>query len=91
MDFVLHAPFDERIISMDCNDGCESISRLAERVAAGEKLEDLLPEFQQHMQHWKDCREEFEALVAILRAEYAAEQYNHLLPSDEQPSADQPA
>lgn len=73
MNFVLNAPFEESVIKMDCNDGCESISRMAERVAAGEKIEDLLPEFEQHIQYWKDCREEFEALVAVLKAERAGQ------------------
>jgi hypothetical protein len=42
---------------------------LAERVANGERLEDIMPEFEEHVRCWKDCREEFEALVAILKAE----------------------
>lgn len=73
MDFVLKAPFDESVIDMDCKDGCDQISQLAERVARGEKLEDLLPEYEEHIQYWRDCREEFEALVAIIRAEHAGQ------------------
>lgn len=73
MDFVLKAPFDESVIDMDCKDGCEQISRLADRVARGEKLEDLLPEYEEHIQYWHDCREEFEALVAVIKAEQAGQ------------------
>jgi hypothetical protein len=73
MDFVLKAPFDESVIDMDCKDGCEQISHLADRVARGEKLEDLLPEYEEHIQYWHDCREEFDALVAIIRAEQAGQ------------------
>lgn len=73
MDFVLKAPFDESVIDMDCKDGCDQISQLAERVARGEKLEDLLPEYEEHIKYWHDCREEFEALVAIIRAEQAGQ------------------
>lgn len=69
LDFVLNQPLHENCVSMDCTDDCESISRLAERVANGERLEDIMPEFEQHVRCWKDCREEFEALVAILKAE----------------------
>lgn len=60
---------DDQIITMDCNDYCEQLPQLAERVAAGENLGDILPRLQQHMELWEDCREEFEALVAIIRAE----------------------
>lgn len=72
IDFVLSQPLDEECVAMDCSDACEDISRLAERVANGERLEDIMPEFERHMKHWRDCREEFEALVAILKAERAA-------------------
>jgi hypothetical protein len=71
LDFVLRAPFDDAVIDMDCKDGCEQIAQLADRVARGEKLEALLPEYQEHIRYWRDCREEFEALVAIVRAENA--------------------
>lgn len=74
LDFVLNQPLHDDCVSMDCTDDCESISRLAERVANGERLEDITPEFELHVRCWKDCREEFEALVAILKAEKAQEQ-----------------
>ncbi|HEX2618719.1 MAG TPA: hypothetical protein VHL11_01195 [Phototrophicaceae bacterium] len=73
MKFVLKAPFDEFIISMDCKDGCEQIAHLAELVAAGADIKDVLPELEEHMGYWKDCREEFEALVAIIKAERQGE------------------
>lgn len=69
MDFLLNWTFNEEVIAMDCRDCCEQLSDLAERVAAGERLCDLMPQLEEHMDHWKDCREEFEALVAILKAE----------------------
>lgn len=69
LDFVLSQPLDDECVHMDCTDDCEQISRMAERVANGERLEDIMPEFEQHVRCWKDCREEFEALVAILKAE----------------------
>jgi hypothetical protein len=88
MDFVLNATFDEDVISMDCNEGCEQLAKLAERVARGESIESIRPEVEAHMKRWKDCREEFEALVAVLRAEYQG-----LLPDDHDKAAagDQPA
>ena len=69
MKFIFEAPDNPELIDMDCNDHCENLARLAEEVAAGKDVGDLLPALEQFMQYWTDCREEFEALVAILRAE----------------------
>jgi hypothetical protein len=73
LDFVAHAPEDQSIIAMDCNDHCEQMATLAERVASGEDLQALLPELQHFLLYWRDCREEFLALVAVLKAELADE------------------
>jgi hypothetical protein len=73
VQFMTDAPFDDVIIEMDCKDGCEQLARLAELVAAGGDLHELLPEFEEHIGYWKDCREEFEALVAIVKAERESE------------------
>ncbi len=69
MDFVLNTPFDEDCIEMDCTEGCEQIASLAERVACGERLDEIMPVLKEHMKYWRDCREEFDALVAVIRAE----------------------
>lgn len=42
---------------------------LAELVAAGVDPRDLLPAVEEHIICCADCREEFEALLAIIRAE----------------------
>lgn len=73
LDFVAHAPEDHEIIAMDCNDHCEQMATLAERVASGEDLNAMLPELQHFLTYWRDCREEFSALVAVLKAELADE------------------
>lgn len=73
LNFIENAPENEEIIEMDCNDHCEQMSRLAEQVAAGAELEDILPELKEHMKYWSDCREEFIALVSVLKAEIADE------------------
>jgi hypothetical protein len=67
--FIENAPADEDIIAMDCNDHCEKLASLAEQVANGADLDEILPELKEHMHYWGDCREEFLALVAVLRAE----------------------
>jgi hypothetical protein len=69
LDFIENAPANEEIIAMDCNEHCEQLAVLAERVANGAELQDILPELQEHMLYWGDCREEFIALVNVLRAE----------------------
>lgn len=76
IDFIENAPADDNIIAMDCNDGCEQIAQLAEQVANGAELSDILPELHKFMNYWGDCREEFEALVAVLRAEKAMEDFD---------------
>jgi hypothetical protein len=73
LDFVMNAPEDQNIIAMDCNDHCEEMAQLAEQVADGAELKDVLPELEQHMKFWGDCREEFIALVSVLKAEVAGE------------------
>lgn len=73
LNFLANAPEDQEIIAMDCNEHCEQLAVLAERVARGEDLAAILPELQQHMRYWRDCREEFWALVAIIKAELANE------------------
>ncbi len=69
LDFVLNASENAEIEAMDCNDHCEQMAALAERVAEGASLEEILPQLQYHMRYWVDCREEFLALVAVLKAE----------------------
>lgn len=69
MNFIENAPVDDEIIAMDCNDHCEQMGTLAEQVANGADLEEILPALKEHMKFWGDCREEFLALVSVLRAE----------------------
>lgn len=83
LEFI-SAPYNEEIVAMDCNDYCEQLAQLAEQVASGANLEDLLPALETHMRHWTDCREEFDALVAVLRAEQLG-----ALDLDEQPTTDE--
>ena len=69
LNFVENAPEDQKIMAMDCNDHCENMSSLAEQVANGTELDDVLPELREYMKYWGDCREEFIALVNVLKAE----------------------
>lgn len=76
IDFIANAPADETLIKMDCNDCCEKITQLAEQVANGADLNAIWPEMQKFMHYWGDCREEFEALVAVIRQEKALENFD---------------
>jgi len=69
LDFTANAPENHEIMAMDCNDHCENMAYLAERAAAGAPLEEILPELQHYLRYWRDCREEFVALVSVLKAE----------------------
>jgi hypothetical protein len=54
---------------MDCESCNAEFECLAEKVAAGGDIHTLLPAVEAHLICCADCREEFEALVTILRAE----------------------
>ncbi len=59
----------ERGIECDCETCNEQLDCLAELVAVGHDPNKLLPAVQAHLDCCADCREEFEALLCILRAE----------------------
>ena len=63
--FTAHEDGTE-IACEDC--GCQ-LDCIAELVADGADLRTLLPAVEAHLQCCKDCREEFEALIAIIRAQ----------------------
>jgi hypothetical protein len=67
LDF-LKAPEDEYVAHIDCSD-CDTLASLAERVAKGASVSEVLPELENYLHYWHDCREEFDALVAVLKAE----------------------
>jgi hypothetical protein len=58
--------FDDNI---DCQICSEQFDCLVELVMSGANLRELLPAVEEHIRCCNDCHEEFEALVAIIRAE----------------------
>ena len=54
---------------IDCETCGEKLDCFAELVAAGNDPEKVLPAVQNHLECCRDCREVFEALIAILKAE----------------------
>ncbi|HLV35741.1 MAG TPA: hypothetical protein VKY59_11530 [Spirillospora sp.] len=53
----------------DCDAAYRQFECLAEQVVQGADMHDILPQVALHMDQCPDCKEEFEALVAIVRAE----------------------
>ena len=51
-----------------CGRCLEQMDRFAEMVLAGKNVTEALPLVEDHLQRCLDCREEFEALLAALRA-----------------------
>ncbi len=68
---LVRAIFSVHEGELDC-EGCDAeMPRLAELVQAGGDPSLLLPAVHEHLRLCRDCREEFEALLAIVRAEQA--------------------
>jgi len=58
---------------LDCESCGEQIDCLAELVAVGHDPKKLLPAVQIHLECCTDCREEFEALLCILKAQLSGQ------------------
>lgn len=53
----------------DCGVAYRQFECLAEQAVAGADIHAVLPNIAAHLDHCSDCKEEFDALVAIIRAE----------------------
>ena len=51
-----------------CDDCFEQLNRFAELILAGQPATAMMPLVQHHLDHCMDCREEYEALLRILKA-----------------------
>ena len=58
---------------IDCGAAASHFTSLGEQALAGADIHRLLPEAAAHIAHCPDCREEYDALLAVLRAEQANE------------------
>lgn len=52
-----------------CQEVYQLVGQYAEMAAAGEPAEKLMPLVAQHMEMCPDCREEYEALLQVLKAQ----------------------
>jgi len=55
-------------IEYSCDDVLRVLDQFAEAVLRGDDVRQLMPLVQRHLDMCPDCREEFEALLRILRA-----------------------
>jgi hypothetical protein len=58
-------------IELSCDEILSLMDECAEAALRGQDISALMPLFQRHMDMCADCREEFEGLLRILRAEHA--------------------
>ena len=66
---IIEAIFTVHEEDMDC-EGCDAeMPHLVELINAGQDPKLLLPAVQHHLERCHDCQEEFEALLAIVKAE----------------------
>ena len=55
-------------VEYSCDDVLRLLDQFAEAVLRGEDVAQLMPLVQRHLEMCPDCREEFEALMRILKA-----------------------
>ena len=58
---------------LDCRTCDEQLEAVTDMVAAGRDLKEMLPLVAAHLECCYDCHEEFDALIAVLRAEINGE------------------
>jgi hypothetical protein len=73
IDLIFNTHLDTII---DCETCAEQFHSLAELVAGGANAAELLPAVEEHLRCCRDCREEFEFLVAMLKADALADSEN---------------
>ena len=64
---ILRAIFGTQSHEIGCGECFEQLDRFAEMTLAGLAAGEALPLVQQHLERCQDCREEFEALLVMLR------------------------
>ncbi|MCY4526932.1 MAG: hypothetical protein OXB89_10030 [Anaerolineaceae bacterium] len=63
---------------IDCGAAARHFTSLCEQALNGADIHDILPQAAAHIAHCPDCQEEYEALLAVLRAEKSGE--THIQP-----------
>ncbi len=65
---MVRAVITTRPDEIGCDECFEQMDRFAEMALAGKEIPEAMPLVQDHLERCDDCREEFEALLAALRA-----------------------
>jgi hypothetical protein len=65
---IVHSAITARPDEIGCDECFEQLNQFAEMVLAGKDVAEAMPLVQDHLNRCRDCREEFEALLAALRA-----------------------
>jgi hypothetical protein len=65
---MVHGIVTTRPDEIACGECFEQLDRFAELALAGEEMPEAMRLVQDHLERCGDCREEFEALLAALRA-----------------------
>jgi hypothetical protein len=65
---LLHAVERTQDVELPCEEAAQLFDQVAELVRRGEDPDQFLPLVQQHLEICADCREEFEALMRVLKA-----------------------
>ena len=65
---IVQGALTARPDEIGCDDCFEQLHQFAEMVLAGKDVAQAMPLVQDHLNRCRDCREEFEALLAALRA-----------------------
>jgi hypothetical protein len=65
---MVRAVMDTRPDEISCGECFDELDRFVEMTLAGKNAAEAMPLVQDHLRRCRDCREEFEALLAMLRA-----------------------
>jgi hypothetical protein len=65
---MVRAILTTREEEIGCDDCFEKVDRFVEMTLAGKDAAEAMPLVADHLQRFRDCREEYEALLRVLRA-----------------------
>lgn len=65
---MVRAVITTRPDELACGECFEELDRFVEMTLAGKNAAEAMPLVADHLRRCRDCREEFEALLAVLRA-----------------------
>lgn len=64
---IVDAVFSTRQYEIGCDECFGELNRFAEMTLSGLPARDAMPMVQEHLERCRDCREEYETLLSVLR------------------------